>query len=322
MNGVSIVICCHNSRGKLQPTLQHLLAQKTNGIPDEIIIVDNNSDDDTAAFAKDILGRATVPFQIIDESKPGLRFARERGIQSSRYDILIFCDDDNYLSDDYVHKVYAQFSADNSLALIGGMGTALSEVDLPEWFPDFQGLFAVGRPVTSAGPLQLGLGYVYGAGMAMRKSAWNKLANAGFQSASTDRQGKLLSGGHDVELSHAFRLIGEKVVFDDSLNFKHYIEPRRLTNEYLMALARGSAGSFVAFVYYLMFQRNVTTTHAFMWAYTKRVVSDFLTAYRTRDKVVAVMSKEACIFLLRNFFPAVTYFRQARHIYLNKNTKS
>ena len=327
MNGVSIVICCHNSRNRILPTLQHLHDQKTN-VQWDIIVVDNNCEDNTSGFVMDAWRQmnSAVQLKIVQEKKPGLKYARETGIRASEYDFIIFCDDDNHLAADYVDKVYSHFSNNRSCGLIGGMGVAVSEVPLPEWFKNFETLFAIGNPVVTNGPLPLGHGYVYGAGMAMRKESWDKLNALGFKSVAVDRKGKELSGGHDVELSHALRLIGYQVIFDANLRFEHYMEANRLTTRYLLALARGSAGNFISFVYFLLLQRNVTSGFGFAWAYWKRVVSEVLSLAFLKfsplkdplaNEVQTVMTRSALSFLTGNFFPAFGYFRHARSIHKN-----
>ena len=45
----------------------------------------------------------------IDENRAGLSFAREQGIHKANYDIVLFCDDDNWLDENYVSYVFHNF---------------------------------------------------------------------------------------------------------------------------------------------------------------------------------------------------------------------
>jgi glycosyltransferase involved in cell wall biosynthesis len=71
--GVSVIICCYNSAALLPQTLEHLANQQTAGeISWEIIIVNNNSTDNTAEIAENIwqgLNRP-IPFRVVHQPEP------------------------------------------------------------------------------------------------------------------------------------------------------------------------------------------------------------------------------------------------------------
>jgi glycosyltransferase involved in cell wall biosynthesis len=316
LNGVSVVICCYNSRNRILPSLQYLAQQKVNAIKWELIIVDNNSSDGIADFIGETWRTlaAEIPVNIVTEPVPGLKFARERGIAAASFNFIVFCDDDNRLAPDYIQKVYERFTSDESIAMIGGVGEAVSEEPLPSWFRSFENLFAVGRPVAQPGPLPLGMGYLFGAGMALRKPALVELAGYGFRAVAVDRMGNVLMGGHDVEMSHALRLIGYKAVLDDMLRFGHFMESKRLTWPYLLSLARGSSSNFISFVYFIHLQRRTTSSLGFTFIYMKRLVSDLLQIIRRENEVSSTMARSSFTFLFRNFSSAIGYFRHIQSI--------
>lgn len=56
MEGISIIICCFNSAKRLPENLRHISSQQVGkGVDWEVIIVNNNSSDDTARAAEDLL---------------------------------------------------------------------------------------------------------------------------------------------------------------------------------------------------------------------------------------------------------------------------
>jgi glycosyltransferase involved in cell wall biosynthesis len=304
------------------PALDHLKAQRCN-FSWELVAVNNNSTDDSAAIVANAWHemKNDVPLQAVNVVTPGLKFARESGIEASTYGYIVFCDDDNLLSPDYLQTVYDQFEGDPDIGLIGGLGVASSDIPLPDWFSAFHNLYAVGKPVEYAGVLKNGVGYVYGAGMALRKAAWKKLLNFGFRSVAVDRRGNQLTSGHDVEMSHALRLIGYKVVFSDVMIFSHVIAKRRLEEEYLVSLMRGSSASFVSFVYFIMFERRISGFVDFAFIYCKRMVAEASRAlriiFRSRsleNKVILAMSVSSFWFLVGNFRNAWSYFRHVTDI--------
>jgi hypothetical protein len=102
-DGVSVVLCCYNSVGRLPETLRHLSMQRLpSGCQWEVLLVDNASQDDTAFVASGLwedLGRP-APLRIVHEPIPGLSSARNAGIRNACYEYVILCDDDNWLAPD------------------------------------------------------------------------------------------------------------------------------------------------------------------------------------------------------------------------------
>src|SRR4051794_7116729 len=97
---ISIIICCYNSSKRLPATLKHIAQQKMrSNILWEVIVVDNNSADDTKEVAVREWRKynLSVPFKVVTEQKQGLIHAREKGYAEAAYQLLLFCDDDNWL---------------------------------------------------------------------------------------------------------------------------------------------------------------------------------------------------------------------------------
>lgn len=110
--GISVVICCYNSQDRISRTLEHLIAQQLDAaIPFEIIVVDNACTDQKAALAESVLSGSPRAHQyaVVREAEPGLSNARRTGIERARYEYIIFCDDDNWLSADYARQVWVLF---------------------------------------------------------------------------------------------------------------------------------------------------------------------------------------------------------------------
>lgn len=82
-------------------------------------------------------------------------------------------------------------------------------------------------------------GFVWGAGMVLRKSAWINLLEKGYQPRLVDRQGSILSAGGNTELCYAFILDGWKLWYEETLLLTHFITEKRLDWDYLRKLHRG-----------------------------------------------------------------------------------
>ena len=146
--GLSVIICCHNSSEKITTTLKHLHEQiQYPGLPYEIILVDNNCTDRTVDIATNFWNTQVdaFPLHVVVEDQPGLSYARRKGILSSKFEYLTFCDDDNWLCPEYLKKTIILFETLVDVSLIGGIGEPVFESEAPAWFMNVKGFgYAIG----------------------------------------------------------------------------------------------------------------------------------------------------------------------------------
>lgn len=234
---VSVVICCYNSEARIRATLESLVAQD---IPEticwEVILVDNNCTDRTVEVAHAVWSLERVPLRVVEESTPGLSSARDCGVGHSDGRYVLFCDDDNWLAPDYLRLAHEYLNKHPDYAAIGGWGDVVSDpdVDIPEWFEQFETKYACGKTGREGDVDNL-----VGAGMFIRKDALDDLRSSAFKSLLSDRKGTALSSGGDLELSLALRIRGWKLYFSEAMYFKHYMPVGRLTEEYLLRMSHG-----------------------------------------------------------------------------------
>ena len=237
MKGLSIIVCCYNSGDKLIPTLAYLAKQqRLAGVGYELLIVDNNCTDNSINAAKIKWEQYDAPFpqRVISASIPGLSYAREAGIINAAYPYVVLCDDDNWLSEDYVAKVFSLFEKIPEVALIGGVGEAVSDIELPQWFKTIDGFgYAVGSEGRSTGYVES----IYGAGMALRKDVFNSVIRD-VPLILCDRKKKSLSSGGDTEICMRLRKAGYKIYLDEDLTFKHFLTSNRLKWKYYLQLRK------------------------------------------------------------------------------------
>ena len=235
--GVSIVICTYNGKSKLGATLAHIAAQRgVENILIEVLVIDNGSTDGTREFAKQTweMLNSEIPLQVIEETRPGKTNASKTGFSASRYNLIILCDDDNWLCEDYVNKAFHIMSANSLVGVLGGRGIAQFESVEPEWFARHMRLFAVGQQSLTQGDVTESIDFFYGAGMVFRKQAWNNLLKIKYSFFLNYEPGGAGNwGGEDIELFEMIRMMGYRVWYDDSLTFKHFMPTGRITYEYL-----------------------------------------------------------------------------------------
>jgi glycosyltransferase involved in cell wall biosynthesis len=244
VDGLSVIICCHNSVSRLANTLAHLKKQESPAAPWEVLVIDNASTDGTAEFARSCWQNGPAPLRVISESHLGVRYARERGFLEASYEFLGFVDDDNWVAHDWVRTAYNIISSDSYLGAVGSIRDAACEVSSPAWFEDFHEPYAVFTErdlEQTTEPLQ----YLPTAGLCVRRAAWDRLIQNGFRFQLTGTVGNKLQGGEDAELTMALRLSGWNLRIDRRLRLQHFMPSPRLEWSYLRRLLRNYSAARV-----------------------------------------------------------------------------
>jgi glycosyltransferase involved in cell wall biosynthesis len=240
--GITVVICCYKAAGLLPQTLACLAAQRfsTTAPPLEVIVVDNSSPDETAKVAvENWPSDCATPLRVVFEPTPGLTHARLRGLAEAKYEIVCFVDQDNRVSPDWIETASNLMAEHGDVGACGGQTEATSDERLPRWFEQFQSYYAVGPQGDKAGDITETRGYLWGAGLCLRKRAWQMLSEKQFRFTLYDRRGQELSAGGDAELCYALRLTGWRIWYEPRLKMNHFMTPDRLHWSYLRRVSRG-----------------------------------------------------------------------------------
>jgi Predicted glycosyltransferases len=241
-DGVSVVICCYNSEKVIARALECIARQQITNIPEwEVVLVNNNSKDNTVAVAEAVQQQygSALPLRIINEPQQGLMYARHTGIASTFYDITLFCDDDNFLDQHYMQTAYDVMRANPEIGIVGGQTSGAYASAPPEWFHKISSGYAIGQQQERSGDVTHTTGQVWGAGMVSRTTLLRDIFKEEF--ITTGRKGGKLAAGDDTELCYKAILRGYKIYYDERLKLQHFITPQRLTWEYAIRLNKGLA---------------------------------------------------------------------------------
>jgi glycosyltransferase involved in cell wall biosynthesis len=214
----------------------------------EVLLVDNNSTDATKKAAVTEWNRSNppVPLRVVHESQRGLSHARRAGLAVAKYDLICFIDDDNWVCPEWVQTCIEIMSSRPEFGMCGGPSVAAFEATPPFWFEKFKMSFGVGPQSSQVGDVT-GKGiFLRGAGLVLRKAAYERLFAAGFRQLLVGREGTALSSGEDTELCMALSLAGWRTWYDDRLSLQHYMPAGRLQWSYLRRLHRGFGAAKVA----------------------------------------------------------------------------
>ncbi len=130
---ISIVLCTYNRSKLLEKVLQSLCQQTLSSENYEIIIVNNNSSDDTSEISQRFVQRHSNIHYFL-EGNVGLSFARNRGWKESKGRSVGFIDDDSKASPEWLEIAY-KIIQEKSPIIFGGPYNPYYEIDPPKWFP-------------------------------------------------------------------------------------------------------------------------------------------------------------------------------------------
>lgn len=160
---MSVVIPARNDAEMLARCLESLAAQHRR--PDEIVVVDNGSDDDTAAVAR------AAGARVVFEPIPGIPRASSAGYDAATGDIIARIDADSVCPPDWLASIERAFDADPGLSVLTGAG---------EFYGASPLVHRLGRIVWIGGLYwavtpYLGHPPVFGSNFAMRRSVWREI---------------------------------------------------------------------------------------------------------------------------------------------------
>lgn len=245
---ISVVICCYNSAERIPKVLETIMQQQfSDFVGGELILVDNNSSDNTIEVVEKIWQNFSSPFQlrIIKESRQGHGYAWRTGLSAAQYEYIVNIDDDNYLFPNYLQKVIDTFLSDAKIAICGGQSFLPIEYkELPYWWNQLKKAYAVGSQAKKAGKVK----HLYTAGMGIKKSVYEQLVASNHQFRLSGRQGEtVLGAGEEYEICYATQLLGYKVYYNPELKFYHAISPHRINKNYLLRLYQGN-GEIISYL--------------------------------------------------------------------------
>ena len=130
---ISVVVCTYNRAALLPQALRSLFAQKIKDLNYEIVVVDNNSSDDTPATVESLKSESPVPLRYYRESRQGNAYARNAGVEQAQAPIVAFLDDDCIADENWVATIKSAFDRDPGLDFVGGKVLPVWESEPPSW---------------------------------------------------------------------------------------------------------------------------------------------------------------------------------------------
>ncbi len=235
---ISVIICTYNRASYITGALESLHQQMIDRASFEIIVVNNNSTDDTEAVCKAyIAAHPDMPITYLTEQEQGASAARNTGAANAKGGLYCFMDDDAVAEKDYLQLIISFFEQH---PYAGGLGGRIIPRYIPEE-PEWMSLYVssmVGNFDYSKEVVEFGEGkYPLESNMIVPASAFHEVG--GFNTAIPGVKGTLRIGGEGKEFFLKLRAKGYRIFYHPQIIVHHVVEVEKLTPAYLYRVASG-----------------------------------------------------------------------------------
>ncbi len=259
---ISLVISTYNRGPQLVRTLDSVARQTLPAGEWELIVIDNNSADDTQGlFRRFAAANPGIDARIVPEKRQGLSHARNRGIAEARFPIIVMIDDDEEINPGFLGAYDAFFESHPDAQAAGGKMVACYEMERPKWMSRYTEALAastidLGNRII---PFRRGR-YPIGGNMAFRREVFEKY---GVFNTELGRRGDLLIGGEEKDMFSRIARGGGRIYWVPGAVADHIIPPSRVTKARFCKQARMAGVS-----------ERIRTKSISVWAYFKALVSE------------------------------------------------
>lgn len=238
---ISVVICTYNRARLLREALESLSRQTIAAADFEVVVVNNNSSDETEDLVAEFVSRHKN-VRLIRETRQGLSHARNRGWQSATGEYVAYLDDDAKAGPEWLERILAAFrTVIPTPDVVGGPILPWYETDPPDWFSEDLETRSWGESAGFLAGPQARYGFS-GSNITIKKS---RLEEAGGFAPELGMAGAQLRMGEDAELCHRLYLDGARFWYDPEIVVEHWVPVAKMRLRYRFdrGLACGAAWS-------------------------------------------------------------------------------
>jgi GT2 family glycosyltransferase len=225
----SVVIATYNRAADLRATLDSLAGLRPHA-DWEVVVVDNNSTDDTRAVVERAARSFPAPLRYAFEREQGRSPALNAGIGVASGDIIVTTDDDVRVDPDWLDCAAAGLE-NLKCDYVGGRVLPIWGAAPPKWLSTRGGRHWAAIALLDYGPLpvEFGARVPLGVNMAFRRDAFER---AGLFDPGTGRKAGTLLGQEVREWCIRARAAGLRGVYLPDLIVRHIVPASRLTKAY------------------------------------------------------------------------------------------
>ncbi|MEM9090819.1 MAG: hormogonium polysaccharide biosynthesis glycosyltransferase HpsE [Cyanobacteria bacterium P01_F01_bin.53] len=317
----TIVIATYNGGDRIGGVLDHLRCQiGTSDLVWEIIVVDNNSTDNTADIVRQYQQDwpSNIPLRYEFEAQQGAGFARHHGTKVANSPLIGYLDDDNLPWINWVRSAYRFGLKHPNVGVFGSRIRGKFATAPPEHFERIAALLALTdrgpRPIPYRPEAKI---LPPGAGLVVRRQAW--LDNVPDERTLTEKFGER-EAGEDLEVVLRIQQAGWAVWYNANMWMHHEIPGHRLTREYLVVLCRGIGLSryHTRMLSFAPWQRPFMVL-PYALNDMRKIVRHIL-RYRQQVLTDTVTASEMMLYLASLVSPLNSWYRLGKRILLKKDS--
>lgn len=234
MTGMTVAICTYNGAAQL-PGLIAALRRQTCPVPFEILIVDNNSTDNTAEVVARLADQPGAPLRRVVETEQGIPFARNRAIEESLgKPYMAFIDADELPGERWLNAALTALVDDNAECVGGRIQVQFPANDRPAWLSD-ELLGFLGEVDNGPQPLWI-TDYstpVWSGNVAYRTAVFS--TGLRFDSRY-NRRGKGIGGGSDAVMFRHLVDQQARIRYHPDMKIEHHVDTWKLQRSYFLRL--------------------------------------------------------------------------------------
>lgn len=236
----SVVVCTYRRAAFVGKALESLFEQDYPKDKYEIIVVDNDSPDDTADVVRRLMPRSPVPISYFVEKRNGLSYARNLGIEKSGNEYVAYLDDDATARTNWLSAFNAVIDGHHAL-VVGGRVEKVFEQGFapPDWFdiPYLQGFFGINYRDRKKNQKVFRIRHPLYIGGGNSAYARRLLAYFGGYDPRLGRDGRTLLAGEETYLNLTIDRNDVPIFYTDDAVIDHFIESYRVTKAHLRTKA-------------------------------------------------------------------------------------
>jgi glucosyl-dolichyl phosphate glucuronosyltransferase len=233
---VTVVICTYNRASVLKLALQSLVEQTAEKNSFKIIVVDNNSTDDTKKVVEDFKNKLSLKY--VFEDKQGLSHARNRGYQEADTEYVAYLDDDAKADRNWVN-IMSKIIQEEKVEVFGGPYHPYYLDEPPLWIKDSR-LQQV--DYGDSARILTENEYINGTNMVYRRGLLEKYN--GFRT-DLGMAGKAIAYGEETELQKRFRKDKMTIKVYPDLLVYHLVPEYKMKLGWYLKAAIGSRKSIL-----------------------------------------------------------------------------
>jgi glucosyl-dolichyl phosphate glucuronosyltransferase len=237
---ITAIICTYRRTDTLEAAITSLLQQSLPPQQYEVLVIDNNSRDTTATIVERRQLEAVTALFYIEETKQGLSYARNTGLDRARGKIVAFLDDDAEADPNWLQALLNVYEAESNAWAVGGKVLPIWDAERPAWLTNEM---LRSFSLVDWGSMTRSLQWperIIGTNCSFRKNIFSEI---GQFAEDLGRRGQELLGNEDTEIQERIHQRGYTIIYTPDAIVYHRVPKERLTKNYLYQRNFGSGKS-------------------------------------------------------------------------------